>query len=190
MCNGLGRPWPGDAPVGVRLRPVADEPACLAVRCGLMVEGTGGGVLPAGTVSFLLTDIEGSTRLWEEHPDEMRAAVARHDQIVAAAVEGNAGTLVKARGEGDSAFAVFARATDAVAAALELQRTLTAEPWPEGVDVRVRAAVHTGEAELRDDDYYGGGQPVRPFAGHRPWRPDADERGDGQHHAWPSSRQL
>jgi predicted ATPase/class 3 adenylate cyclase len=121
-----------------------------------MVEGTVGGALPTGTVTFLLTDVEGSTRLWEEHPDGMRAAVARHDQIVAAAVEGNTGTLVKARGEGDSAFAVFARATDAVAAAVELQRTLTAEPWPQGVDVRVRAAVHTGEAELRDDDYYGG----------------------------------
>src|SRR6516165_11489548 len=103
-----------------------------------MVEPRAGGVLPTGTVTFLLTDIEASTRLWEEHPVEMRAAVARHDQIVAAAVEDNAGKLVKAKGEGDSAFAVFARATEAVATALELQRTMTAEPWPSGVDLRVR----------------------------------------------------
>jgi predicted ATPase/class 3 adenylate cyclase len=120
-----------------------------------MMEGNGGGALPRGTVTFLLTDIEGSTRLWEHYPEEMRASVARHDQIVAAAVEDNAGTVVKARGEGDSAFAVFARATDAVAGALELQRTLTAEPWPSGVHLRVRAAVHTGEADLREEDYYG-----------------------------------
>jgi class 3 adenylate cyclase len=121
-----------------------------------MVEGKLGEGLPTGTVTFLLTDIEGSTRFWEEYPDDMRAAVARHDHIVSTAVKGNDGSLVKAKGEGDSAFAVFARASDAVAAALELQHALAGEPSPSGVDVRVRAAVHTGEADLRDGDYYGG----------------------------------
>jgi class 3 adenylate cyclase len=57
-----------------------------------MVEAKGNGTLPTGTVSFLLTDIEGSTRLWEEHPKEMNGAMARHDHIVATAVEGNSGT--------------------------------------------------------------------------------------------------
>ena len=111
--------------------------------------------LPTGVVTFLLTDIEGSTALWDDHPKAMKAAVARHDQIVAAAVEESSGVLVKTKGEGDSAFSVFARASDSLAAALEIQRRFSAEPWSGGLSLRVRAALHTGEAELRDGDYYG-----------------------------------
>jgi predicted ATPase/class 3 adenylate cyclase len=107
-------------------------------------------------VTFLFTDIEGSSRLWEEHPEGMGLAVARHDQILVDSIAQHAGTVVKTRGEGDSAFAVFARASDALGAALELQQALGAESWPAGVALRVRAAVHTGEAELRDGDYFGG----------------------------------
>jgi predicted ATPase/class 3 adenylate cyclase len=113
------------------------------------------GGLPSGTVTFLLTDIEGSSRLWEEHPDEMEAALARHDQIVVYSVSHHSGRVVKTKGEGDSSFAVFGRASDALGAALEMQRALGAESWPAGVFVRVRTAVHTGEAELREGDYFG-----------------------------------
>jgi predicted ATPase len=86
----------------------------------------------------------------------MRAAVARHDQIVVDSVTKHSGTVVKTKGEGDSAFAVFARASDAMLAAVEIQHALADESWPAGVVVRVRTAVHTGEAELREGDYFGG----------------------------------
>src|SRR6266516_7967505 len=78
-------------------------------------------LIPTGTVTFLFTDIKGSTRLWEQHPEAMRAALARHDLLAAAILARHGGTLVKHRGEGDSLFAVFARAVDAVAAASALQ---------------------------------------------------------------------
>jgi len=111
--------------------------------------------LPTGTVTFLLTDIEGSTRLWEQHPHPMTRALARHDVLVAEIVARHGGSVVKSRGEGDSVFAVFRRATDAVAAAGALQHALLAEPWPDEAVLCVRMALHTGEAELRDNDYFG-----------------------------------
>jgi predicted ATPase/class 3 adenylate cyclase len=111
--------------------------------------------LPSGTPTFLLTDVEGSTTLWERDPEAMRASLARHDALVTAGVERHDGAVVKSRGEGDSFFAVFGRATDAVMAACALQRALLAEPWPTTEPLRVRMALHTGEAELRAGDYYG-----------------------------------
>src|SRR5262245_33049393 len=93
---------------------------------------------PAETVTFLLTDIEGSTRLWEEHPDAMRAALARHDLLLTEGIRQRGGTVVKSRGEGDSFFAVFTRAADAVAAACDLQQALLVEPWPDPTPLRVR----------------------------------------------------
>jgi class 3 adenylate cyclase len=113
------------------------------------------GELPTGTVTFLFTDVEGSTRLWEQHPQAMRWALARHDALIAAAVERYQGALVRPRGEGDSRFAVFARATEAIAAAAAIQQALAAAPWPAEVPLRVRLALHTGEADLREGDYYG-----------------------------------
>src|ERR687885_143912 len=106
--------------------------------------------LPTGTVTFLFTDIEGSTTLWEQQPDAARAALVRHDALVEQIVAQHDGQMVRPRGEGDSRFAVFARATDAVAAAAALQQALYAEPWPTPTPLRVRMALHTGEAELRD----------------------------------------
>src|SRR5918997_547981 len=97
--------------------------------------------LPTGTVTFLLTDIEGSTALWERQPDAARRALVRHDALVHDAVEGHGGLVVKSRGEGDSVFAVFSRASDAVAAAYDLQRALHAEPWPTESPLRVRIAM-------------------------------------------------
>ncbi|HEY3111189.1 MAG TPA: tetratricopeptide repeat protein [Chloroflexota bacterium] len=111
--------------------------------------------LPVGTVTFLLSDIESSTRLWEQHPEAMRQTCARHDELIEALVARQGGVVVRPRGEGDSRFAVFARASDAVAAACAVQRAFRAEPWPLPEPLAVRMALHTGEADLRDGDYYG-----------------------------------
>ena len=111
--------------------------------------------LPIGVVTFLLTDVEGSTRLWEQSPAAMRAALLRHDVLIESLTEANDGTLVRPRGEGDSRFAVFAQASSAVAAAAAIQQALHSETWPTPGPLRVRMALHTGEADLRDGDYYG-----------------------------------
>ncbi len=118
--------------------------------------GVSGAGLPEGTVTFLLTDVEGSTRLWDEHPSGMAAALARHDSLVTEAVAAHSGHLLKMRGEGDSTFSVFAQPSDALAAVVELQLAVAREEWPDGLELPVRAAIHTGEAELRDGDYFGG----------------------------------
>lgn len=111
--------------------------------------------LPNGVVTFLMTDIEGSTRLWEREPEAMRKALLRHDELVAAAVQQRQGDVVKSRGEGDSIFAVFQHVRDAVGAALAAQSALAVQPWTTSTPLRVRMAVHTGQIELRDGDYYG-----------------------------------
>ncbi|UGS37043.1 BTAD domain-containing putative transcriptional regulator [Capillimicrobium parvum] len=111
--------------------------------------------LPSGVVTFLLTDIEGSSALWEASPDGMAAALERHDEIVARVVEAEGGRLLKAKGEGDSTLTVFRRASDAVEAASGLQAALDAAGRTEDVALRVRVAVHTGEAHERGGDYFG-----------------------------------
>ncbi len=110
---------------------------------------------PLGVVTFLLTDIVGSTSIWENAPDEMPGSLERHNRILQEAVETNGGVFLKAKGEGDSTFSVFAKATDAVAAARDAQTALLHEPWPASTPVRVRMAVHTGESVERDGDYFG-----------------------------------
>jgi class 3 adenylate cyclase len=109
--------------------------------------------IPNGTITFLFTDIEGSTQLWEKHPEVMPAALARHDLLLHAAIELHAGRVIKTTGDG--ILAVFASAADAVRAVVDGQRALQAEPWPGLGSVRARMALHTGEAEPRDGDYYG-----------------------------------
>jgi predicted ATPase/class 3 adenylate cyclase len=111
-------------------------------------------VRPTGTVTFVLSDIEGSTRLWENEPEAMERAIGRHGAIVGEAIERHGGTLVRERGEGDSTFSVFAHAPAAVRAALDLQRALVGERWEPGVELRVRVALHTGDAYLIDDEDY------------------------------------
>ncbi|MDE3076210.1 MAG: adenylate/guanylate cyclase domain-containing protein, partial [Chloroflexota bacterium] len=96
-----------------------------------------------------------STRLWEQDAAAMSRALERHDVLMRSAIEGHDGSIVKHRGEGDSFFAVFARARDAVAAACAIQTAMRSEPWSGPVSIRVRAALHAGEAELRDGDYFG-----------------------------------
>jgi predicted ATPase/class 3 adenylate cyclase len=109
--------------------------------------------LPTGTVTFLFTDVEGSTRLWEDHPDAMHDVLARHDEIVRGAIESHGGYVVKTTGDGFHA--AFGTARDALEAALAAQQALAGEPPVQGVVVKVRMGVHTGEARVRDGDYFG-----------------------------------
>ena len=113
--------------------------------------------LPALTraVTFLLTDIEGSTAAWEAEAGAMAVALARHDELVEQVVTSRGGRLIKTRGEGDATFSVFERPSGAAAAAIELQDAITHEPWALREPMRIRVALHTGEAELRDGDYFG-----------------------------------
>ncbi|MEY2432456.1 MAG: hypothetical protein QOC92_2181 [Acidimicrobiaceae bacterium] len=115
----------------------------------------GSAALPSGVVSFLLTDVEGSTALWDTHRRAMTEALRRHDELLTEIVARHQGTMLKARGEGDSTFSVFVRATDAVAGAVAAQRGLAELDWPADAELRVRMAVHTGEAVERAGDYFG-----------------------------------
>jgi len=108
--------------------------------------------LPTGTVTFLFTDIEGSTRLWETRQPAMQQALADHDAIIRHAIESNGGYLVKTTGDG--AHAAFAIAADALAAAVAAQRGLNGHIWGEA-EIKSRMALHSGGAEQRDGDYYG-----------------------------------
>ncbi len=111
--------------------------------------------LPQGVVTFLMTDVEASTRIWRDSP-HAGAAMARQADLIAAAVAKHGGVRPADQGEGDSTLAAFARPRDALAAACEAQRALVAERWPEGVALRVRMALHSADAELRDERNYGG----------------------------------
>ena len=111
----------------------------------------------SGTFTFVLTDIEGSTRLWEAAPADMARALARHDDLITTTVATHGGRLIRSRGEGDSAFAVFDDPNTALRCAVELQRALALEPWPPLAPIRVRAAIHTGPAQARSDDLFGPG---------------------------------
>ena len=113
------------------------------------------GGLPVGTLTFLMTDIERSTKAWDASPTLAKLALERHDRIVSDQVEQSQGQIVESGREGDSVLAVFRQASDAVACALDAQRSLQREDWPSGIDIRVRVAVHTGEAELRSGHYVG-----------------------------------
>jgi class 3 adenylate cyclase/tetratricopeptide (TPR) repeat protein len=110
--------------------------------------------LPSGTLTFLFTDVERSTGLWEKHPEAMRSALMRHDEILRSTVERHQGLVVKSTGDG--VYAVFASAHPALDTCIDAQRALARERWPESTGpLRVRMGVHTGEAESRDGDYYG-----------------------------------
>src|SRR5213594_902578 len=101
--------------------------------------------LPTGTVTFLFTDLEGSTRLWEEHPEAMKAALARHDDIVRGAIGSHNGFVVKSTGDGVNA--AFATAESGMRAALDAQLALGTEAWEVTGPLRVRMGLHTGSAE-------------------------------------------
>jgi WD40 repeat protein/class 3 adenylate cyclase len=111
--------------------------------------------LPTGVITFCLTDIEGSTARWEQHPDAMASALVRHDDLIAQAVEAHGGRFLKSMGEGDSTFSVFDAATNALDAAIAATEALAGEDWAAGLDLTVRCGLHTGEAERRGSDYFG-----------------------------------
>ena len=109
--------------------------------------------VPSGTVTFGFSDVEDSTGLWAAHRREMSSAMARHDDLVTAAVDRHGG-YVFATG-GDSFGVAFHRASDAAAWATELQAAMGSERWPADVDIRVRIGLHTGETEERGKGYFG-----------------------------------
>ena len=108
---------------------------------------------PTGTVTFLFTDIESSTHLWERSPDAMRSALARDDDIVRRAIDANGGYVFSTGGDGFAA--AFQRTTSAVEAAAIAQRALEAQVWPDDIRLRIRIGIHTGECTERDGDYFG-----------------------------------
>ncbi len=109
--------------------------------------------LPSGTVTFVFTDIEGSTRLLQELGDAYADVARDHRQIVREAFNAHDGTEIDT--QGDSFFYSFSRARDAVGAAVEAQRALEGHVWPEGKTVRVRMGLHTGEPTVGDEGYLG-----------------------------------
>jgi predicted ATPase/class 3 adenylate cyclase len=108
---------------------------------------------PLGTVTFLFTDIEGSTRLWQADETAMRAALSRHDRLLRQTVAEHAGVVFSTMGDGIAA--AFGSPSGAIGAALAAQRVLASESWPTATPIRVRMGIHTGEVELRDGDYFG-----------------------------------
>jgi class 3 adenylate cyclase len=123
----------------------------------LSAAGPAPGIAPAPsdsvTATFLMTDIEGSTRLWAEERDAMTRALAAHDALLREAVGVAGGHVFKTTGDG--MLAVFDRSDGAVEAALAAQRGLAAHAWPTGTPLLVRMAIHAGTADVRDGDYFG-----------------------------------
>jgi class 3 adenylate cyclase len=101
--------------------------------------------MPTGTITFLFTDVEGSTTLWEHHPDTMPTALARHDALLRSVMTAHGGHVFKLMG--DAVYAAFADPAAAVSAALAGQRAIAAEEWGEVGPLRVRMALHTGVAQ-------------------------------------------
>lgn len=113
-------------------------------------------ILPVGTVTFLMTDVEGSSRLWEAGDAPMATSIARHNAIIDESVGRRGGVRPMEQGEGDSSLAAFARASDAIECALDLQRAFGSQDWGDGPELRIRIALHTGDAQLRDEANYFG----------------------------------
>ena len=109
--------------------------------------------LPTGTITFLFTDVEGSTKLWERNIEAMSQALSHHDELIRNAVEAHDGFVFKT--VGDAFYAAFSTAAEAVEAALDSQKFLLSEEWEETGPLKVRIALHTGPAEERGGDYFG-----------------------------------
>jgi predicted ATPase/class 3 adenylate cyclase len=109
--------------------------------------------LPTGALTFLFTDLEGSTRLWQEQPEAMAGALARHDALLGDVIAAAGGTVFKRTGDG--CHAAFSDPTAALRAAVDLQRAMSAERWGDVGTLRIRIALHSGTAQLRDGDYFG-----------------------------------
>ncbi len=137
---------------------LATDPARRPATPGELVESLRSGwgaALPTGVMTFCLSDIEGSTALWERDPAAMAEALVRHDEIIATQVEARGGRVLKSMGEGDSTVSVFESAPPALDAAVAATHALQEEAWPGGLRLAVRFGLHTGEAERRGADYFG-----------------------------------
>ncbi|MGH3990667.1 MAG: hypothetical protein ACRDTZ_25620, partial [Pseudonocardiaceae bacterium] len=99
--------------------------------------------LPVGTVTFMLTDVEGSAGRWEAAPEAMSAAVGRRYELLDAAIALHGGARPLKQGEGDTVVVAFTRASDALGAALDIQRAFYSERWPAGTSLKLRIALHT-----------------------------------------------
>ncbi|HVR47261.1 MAG TPA: adenylate/guanylate cyclase domain-containing protein [Candidatus Binatia bacterium] len=123
--------------------------------------------LPSGVVTFLFSDIEGSTKLWERAPDAMREALAAHDALLRRVVEQHHGAVFKT--VGDACYCAFGNPADAVTAAVEGQRALHSASWPDTIgEIRVRMGVHSGQCTQSSGDYFG--PPSTAWRGSRPSR--------------------
>jgi WD40 repeat protein/class 3 adenylate cyclase/tRNA A-37 threonylcarbamoyl transferase component Bud32 len=137
---------------------LATDPARRPATPGEFVERLRAGWskgLPSGVVTFCMSDIEGSTALWDAHPEAMAEALVRHDELIVDAVEAHGGSVVQSMGEGDSTVSAFDSPAQAVAAALAANRALAAEQWPPGIVLTVRWGLHTGEIERRGSEFRG-----------------------------------
>jgi class 3 adenylate cyclase/WD40 repeat protein/energy-coupling factor transporter ATP-binding protein EcfA2 len=137
---------------------LATDPARRPPTPGELVERLRSGwasTLPTGVMTFLMSDVEGSTSLWETQPSVMAESLVRHDELIAGVVEAHGGRFVKSMGEGDSTTSVFESATHAVRAAIDAARTLADTTWPDGAPIRARFGLHTGEAHWRGGVYLG-----------------------------------
>lgn len=137
---------------------LATDPAHRPATPGELVEGLRAGwaaTLPTGVMTFLMSDIEDSTGLWERQPQAMLEAIVRHDELIAGIVEARGGRFLKSMGEGDSTTSVFESATAAVNAAIDATRALADQTAPDGAPIRARFGLHTGEAQMRRGVFYG-----------------------------------
>jgi WD40 repeat protein/class 3 adenylate cyclase/tRNA A-37 threonylcarbamoyl transferase component Bud32 len=137
---------------------LSTDPSRRPASAGELVERLRAGwaeALPTGVVTFVVSDIEASTAMWDSDPATMAQALVRHDALVTDAVQAHGGRLITAMGEGDSTVSAFNSAPAAVAAALDANRALEAEEWPAGFRIAARFALHTGEAERIGTNYIG-----------------------------------
>jgi class 3 adenylate cyclase/WD40 repeat protein len=137
---------------------LAADPQARPATPGELVERLRAGwasTLPTGVLTFLMSDVEGSTRLWERQPGVMAESIVRHDELIAGVVEAHSGQFVRSMGEGDSTTSVFRSATQAVRAAIQAARVLADTTWSDGAPIRARFGLHTGEAQRRGTIYLG-----------------------------------
>jgi class 3 adenylate cyclase/WD40 repeat protein/tRNA A-37 threonylcarbamoyl transferase component Bud32 len=161
---GVLPPWEGIPPVqaqqleaAIRLG-VRTDPSRRPATPGELIERLRAGwgqALPTGVLTFCLSDIEGSTAIWDSEPAAMAEALVRHDELIADCVESHGGRFLKSVREGDATVSVFDTASHALEAALAASCALAHEPWPGALGISVRFGLHTGEAQRRDVDYYG-----------------------------------
>src|SRR6516225_6453099 len=129
---------------------MATDPARRPATPGELVERLRAGwaeALPTGVLTFCLSDIEGSTAMWDSEPAAMAEALVRHDELIADCMAAHGGRLLQSMGEGDSTVSVFESAPPALEAALAAARALAAESWPQGLRIAARFGIHTGEVE-------------------------------------------